>query len=88
MRKSAELAARDDGAPPQLSRRRGGGAGRTTLLRARQSLIRSVAEPRSLFAYWAFLAVVFTALVVMSAGLALTWIFLLRRNRRTERTRK
>ena len=40
------------------------------------------------FAYWAFLALVFTALVVMSAALALTWIFLLRRNRRAARTRQ
>jgi hypothetical protein len=40
------------------------------------------------FAYWAFLAVVFAGLVVMTTALALTWIFLLRRNRRAERTRK
>ena len=40
------------------------------------------------FAYWAFLAVVFTGLLVMTAALAVTWIFLLRRNRQTGRTRK
>ena len=40
------------------------------------------------FAYWAFLAVVFTGLVVMTVGLAATWIFLLRRNRQAGRARK
>jgi hypothetical protein len=40
------------------------------------------------FAYWAFLTVVFTGLVVMTAALAVTWIFLLRRHRQARRTRK
>jgi hypothetical protein len=39
------------------------------------------------FAYWAFLAVVFTGLVVMTVALALTWIFLLRRNRQARRSK-
>jgi len=47
-----------------------------------------MAEARSLFAYWVFLAVVFTGLALMTAALAVTWFFLLRRNRRAGRTRK
>jgi hypothetical protein len=40
------------------------------------------------FSYFAFLAVVFTGLVVMTTALAVTWIFLLRRNRQARRTRQ
>jgi hypothetical protein len=40
------------------------------------------------FAYWVFLVVVFTGLALMTIGLAVTWIVLLRRNRRAGRTRK
>ena len=39
------------------------------------------------FAYVVFLTVVFSGLVVMTVGLAVTWIFLLRRNRRSDRAR-
>jgi hypothetical protein len=40
------------------------------------------------FAYWAFLVVVSGGLVVLTAGLAITWIVLLRRNRHPRQTRK